>query len=93
MEVCVTKSLLHTLVKRKTLPFTFGKYTEKLLKLLNSTNISVVLIPPNCTDQLQPLDLSVNKASNKFLQKIQNWYDTQVCTQLDGKLEKEAIDL
>jgi len=40
------------------------------------------------------LDLSVNKAAKEFLQKkFQNWYATQVCAQLDGKLEKEAIDL
>ena len=68
--------------------------TEKLLKLLDSNNINVVLIPPNCTDRLQPLDLSVNKAAKEFLQKkFQNWYATQVCVQLDEKLEKEAIDL
>ena len=38
-----------------------GQCTEKLLKLLDSKIINVVLIPPNCTDRLQPLDLSVNK--------------------------------
>ena len=71
-----------------------GQCTEKLLKLLDSKNINVVLIPPNCTDRLQPLDLSVNKAAKEFLRKkFQNWYATQVCAQLDGKLEKEAIDL
>ena len=52
------------------------------------------MIPPNCMDWLQPLDLSVNKAAKEFLRrKFKNWYATQVCTQLDGKLEKETINL
>ena len=63
-----------------------GQCTEKLLKLLDSNNIDVVLIPPNCTDRLQPLDLSVNKAAKEFLQKkFQNWYATKICARLDGK--------
>ena len=41
--------------------------TEKLLKLLDSNNIDVVLIPPNCTDRLQPWEQSVNKAAKEFL--------------------------
>ena len=33
----------------------------------------------------------MNKAAKEFLRrKFQNWYATQVCAQLDGKLEKEA---
>ena len=68
-----------------------GQCTEKLLKLLYS---DVVLIPPNCMDRLQPLDLSVNKGAKEFLQKkFQSWYATKICAQLDGKEEKEAIDL
>lgn len=44
-----------------------GQCTEALLKLLDVENINVVLIPDNCTDLLQPLDLSVNKAAKEFL--------------------------
>jgi len=36
------------------------------LSLLDANNISVVMIPPNCTDRLQPLQLSVNKAAKDF---------------------------
>ena len=45
-----------------------GQCIEKLLKLLDANNVSIVLIPPNCTDRLQPLDVSVNKAAKELLQ-------------------------
>ena len=35
--------------------------TEKVLKLLEDHHIHVVMVPANCTDQLQLLDISVNK--------------------------------
>jgi len=44
--------------------------TKELLKFLDSNNIDVVLVPPNCTDRLQPLDVSMNKAAKNFLQKV-----------------------
>ena len=37
-----------------------------LLHLLDRHNANVVLIPPNCTDRLHPLDLCVNKAAKDF---------------------------
>ena len=44
-----------------------GQCTKELLKLLDSHNVNVVLIPPNCMDRLQPLDSSVNKVAKEFL--------------------------
>ena len=71
-----------------------GQCTENLLKLLDANNISVVLIPPNCTDRLQPLDVSVNKAAKEFLRNsFQKWYASIVCSQLNGETEKKAVDL
>ena len=59
--------------------------TSSLLSLLDSHNVNVVLVPPNCTDRLQPLDLSVNKAAKDFLRrKFREWYAKQVCVQLNG---------
>ena len=52
-----------------------GQCTEKLLNLLHANNISVLLIPPNCMDRLQPLDVSVDKAAKEFLRNnFQKWY-------------------
>ena len=71
-----------------------GQCTETLLKLLDANNIDIVLIPANCTDRLQPLDLSVNKTAKEFLRKcFQKWYALQVCSQLEGKTSKEPVDL
>jgi len=41
--------------------------TSSMLKLLYSYNLYVVLLPANCRDRLQPLDLSVNKATKDLL--------------------------
>ena len=71
-----------------------GQCTEALLKLLDENNVSVVLIPPNCTDRLQPLDVSVNKSAKEFLRrKFHVWYAENICAQLEGKLQKQQVDL
>ena len=48
----------------------------------------------NCTDRLQPLDVSVNKSVKEFLcQKFHSWYAESVSTQLIGTKAKEPVDL
>ena len=32
--------------------------TEKVLKLLGANDLMYVIVPPNCTDRLQPFDVS-----------------------------------
>lgn len=44
-----------------------GQCTEKLLRFIDLNNINVIMIPLNCTDRLQPLDVSVNKPAKKYL--------------------------
>ena len=70
-----------------------GQCTGNIFQLLNANNIRVVIVPPNCTDMLQPLDLSVNKPAKDFLRRqFQSWYSDQVFEKL--KQEKsEAIDV
>ena len=41
-----------------------GQLTDAVHSVLDSSNIYVVEVPPNCTDRLQPMDLSVNRSIN-----------------------------
>ena len=53
--------------------------TEAVSKLLEDNNIHLVIVPANCTDRLQPLDLSLNKPVKEFLcKKIEIWFSEQI---------------
>ena len=71
-----------------------GQCTPDILTLLDVKNINVVLIPPNCTDRLQPLDLSVNNAvKDQLRSQFQAWYAQEICRQLQEHEERKSIDL
>ena len=60
-----------------------GQYTLAILELLEESNIDFVLIPANCTDRLQPLDVSVNKVAKNFLHdQFQRWHAEQIQQQV-----------
>ena len=40
--------------------------TDRVLQLLEDNNIDTVFVPANCTGELQPMDLSVNKSVKTF---------------------------
>lgn len=44
-----------------------GQTTDAAFSRLEKNDIYYVIVPPNCTDKLQPLDLSVNKHAKAFL--------------------------
>ena len=55
-----------------------GRLTPAIFSLLEAYNV-VVKVPTNCTDKLQPMNLSVNKAVKDFLRKrFQIWYSHEV---------------
>ena len=52
-----------------------GQLTENVVKELECHNIQSVLVPANCTDRLQPMDLSVNKSAKSFMRsQFTMWY-------------------
>ena len=70
-----------------------GQITSSVINLLEANNIHVCLLPPNTTDRLQPMDVSVNKPAKDFLNKqFEDWYSQQITKQLDGK-DIESTDL
>ena len=70
-----------------------GQITSTITELLEENHIHVVLLPPNTTDSLQPMDLSVNKPAKDFLKRcFEEWYAGELMKQLDDK-ENEAVDL
>ena len=45
-----------------------------------------ILVPPHCTDRLQPLDIAVNKSMKEFLRaEFHDCYSKQICKQLEQK--------
>lgn len=78
-----------------------GQVTDSVMKLLEDNNMLVCMLPPNTTDRLQPLDISVNKPAKDYLKaQFNEWYTTKVMKHLDGKevenfeeIELEPINL
>ena len=71
-----------------------AQLTEEVLKVLEDNNVDVVFVPANCTDCLQPLDLSVNKPVKDFLKgKFELWYSDQMLEQGDSTTIKFPMHL
>ena len=68
--------------------------TTAVLDILRNNHIHVMIVPANCTDRLQPLDVSVNKAAKEFLRgQFQEWYSSKISAQLQAGSTVEAVDL
>ena len=63
-----------------------GQVTKSVTKLMKQNNIHVCLLPPNTTDLLQPMDISVNKPAKEYLKRqFEQWYSRKVMEQLEGR--------
>ena len=71
-----------------------GQCTQGILSMLDKNNVVFAIVPANCTDRLQPLDVSVNKAAKECLRRqFQQWYSEKVCVQLESKTAAQSVDL
>lgn len=78
-----------------------GQVTANINSFLEENHLHVCLIPPNTTDLLQPMDVSVNKPAKSFLKnKFSAWYAEQLLEQLEAngdvpldQVELDPIDL
>lgn len=60
-----------------------GQSTDDVINLLETNNILACFLPPNSTDRIQPMDLSVNKAVKDHLRgKFEEWYANQVTSEI-----------
>ena len=67
--------------------------TATVLDVLRD-NIFIALVPANCTDRPQPLDVSVNESVKEFLRgQFYKWYAGEVCSQLHQCDNVQAVDL
>lgn len=68
-----------------------GQITPEFHDLLLSNRMVYVTIPPNCTDLLQPMDLSVNKCAKDFLKsKFQQYYANKVMAKYSSTFETRS---
>ena len=71
-----------------------GQLTPRVQAALDSNDILVVDVLANCTDRLQPMDLSIYKSFKYHMKaSFQTWYAQQVCLQLQQKQLHKAVDL
>ena len=60
----------------------------------DSQGALILLVPANCTDCLQPLDISMNQSVKHFLhEQFQEWYADQFCHQLQNGSRTPEVDL
>ena len=71
-----------------------GQTTQLISDRLKSHNIRVVKVPANCTDKLQPMDVSINKPlTDEMRKRFQAWYAESVRKQLEKGTPLEEIKL
>ena len=71
-----------------------AQMTDAFFKLLEENHLRRVMIPANCTDRLQPLDISVNKTAKEFLRRqFHDWYAKQICEHLEEDTPVVPVDL
>ena len=53
-----------------------------------------MIVPPSCTDRLQPLDVSVNRATKHFIRgKFESWFADRIMAQQESGQDIQPVDL
>ena len=67
---------------------------QSVLDKLEENNIMVIFVPPNCTDLLQLLDVSVNKPLKAEIKKrFVSWYSDKVQQQLNDGTPIQEVNV
>ena len=71
-----------------------GQKTREVLNLLKDNKILVTNVSPNMTKFYQPLDLTVNGYTRKFMaRKFNCWYTDQISLRLEKGIPVDEIDI
>ena len=72
-----------------------GQTTPRILSLLRENDIIPLIVLANCTDKLQPIDVSINKPiKHQMRTRFQSWYADAVQRQLkEMPIDKVKVDL
>ena len=76
----------------------FDHFKDQLIEAitteLEDNSIHSVIIPPNCTGELQPMDISVNKIIKSLLRlKFPEWYSDELSEKFINVDDDEPIDI
>ena len=71
-----------------------GQQTDYFKQTLQSNNIWFVVVPANCTNKLQPMDLVINKPLKDTMKRtFQTWYAKEMQQQLNTKTSLNNIKI
>ena len=71
-----------------------GQMTPAMLQKLRENYIFLVRVPPNITNLLQPLDLTVNVAAKAFTKRhFAEYYNQEILKELESGKELNDVDI
>ena len=63
-------------------------------KVQTNINIRFVVVPADCTDKLQPMDLAINKPlKDAMKRKFQTWYAKEMLRQLSSNISLKTVKI
>jgi hypothetical protein len=66
--------------------------TEAVREKIAENNLKLVYVPPSCTGELQPLDVSIDDPFKKLMKaEFTNWYSGMIKDGLDDGQELESV--